>query len=88
MSQIVEQKQLQSTLQNKVNKSIFSENRSFDRKVILDKNAEIWKELMTIPCNFIDQEESSVLKIEGETAKLLSNWRPVTGTPNVIDFNS
>ena len=56
MTQILEQKQLASTLQSKVNKSIYSENRAFDRRVILDKNEQIWKEIMSIPCNFIDQD--------------------------------
>lgn len=65
MSQILEQKQLATTLQSKVNKSIYSENRAFDRRVILDKNAEIWKEIANLPCNFISEEESPVLKAEG-----------------------
>ena len=88
MSMILDQKQIANTLQNKVSKNIFSENRAFDRRVILDKNTQIWKEIMSIPCNFINQEETSVLKVEGETAKVLGNWRPVSGTPNLIEFNS
>lgn len=35
MSQILEQKQLWQALTTKVNKSIYSENRAFDRRVIL-----------------------------------------------------
>jgi len=41
---------------------------------------------MSIPCNFIDQEDGPVLKVEGETAKVLSNWRPVSGTPHLIEI--
>jgi hypothetical protein len=43
MSQMLEQKQLSNTLLSKVNKSIYSENRAFDRRVVLDRNAQVWK---------------------------------------------
>lgn len=55
MSQILEQKQLAQTLSSKVNKAIYSENRAFDRRVILDKNEQIWKELNSIQTNFIEE---------------------------------
>jgi hypothetical protein len=44
--------------------------------------------MLSIPCSFIQEEDSSVLKVEGETSKLLSNWKPISGTPNLIEFNS
>jgi hypothetical protein len=63
MSQILEQKQLAQTLSSKVNKAIYSENRAFDRRVILDKNEQIWKELNSIQTNFIEEGDSSVLRM-------------------------
>lgn len=88
MSELMQQKQLGETLTHKVNKVIYSENRAFDRRVILEKNAQIWKELEELECNFVDSNEASVLRLEGQTAKMLANWNVITGTHNLIDFNS
>ena len=56
--------------------------------MILDKNQQIWKELDAVECNFVDSNEPTVLRLEGETAKLLSNWKVASGTHCLIDHNA
>lgn len=50
MTRLIEQRQIATTLTGKVNSLVFSENRAFDRRIIIDKHRQLWKEINSIKC--------------------------------------
>jgi hypothetical protein len=88
MSQLMEQRQIANTLTSKVSSALFTENRAFDRRVIIDKHRQLWKEISAISCPYAEPTSSSVLRVEGDIGKLLAGWRTVSGTHIVNGFNS
>ena len=88
MSQLLEQRQIASTLTSKVSQAVFSENRAFDRRVIIDRHRQLWKEINGLSCAYAEPTTSSVLRMEGDIAKTLTAWRTVSGTHVLNDFNA
>jgi hypothetical protein len=52
MSHLLEQRQISSTLTSKISNAVFSENRAFDRRVIIDKSRQVWKEINALSCAY------------------------------------
>ena len=88
MSQLMEQRQIGATLTTKISNALFSENRAFDRRVIIDKHRQLWKEINSLSCPYAESTSTSVLRVEGDIGKILEGWKTATGTHLVTNFNT